>query len=59
MSNKCRRKFYIVNIKIYGHPYHIYEQCFLNEDNIKELYIKYGNNIHNYKDRVQINYEVK
>lgn len=50
MSDKRWRKFSIMNIKIYGHPYHIYEQCFLNEDNIKELYIKYGNDIHNYID---------
>ena len=39
-----------MNIKIYGHPYHVYEQCFLNEDNIKEMYNKYNNDIHNYID---------
>lgn len=41
-----------MNIILYGNPYHLYKHTWLNSDDIKDLYLKYNNNIVNYIDGV-------
>ena len=41
-----------MNIILYGNPYHLYKHIWLNSDDIKDLYLKYNNNIVNYIDGV-------